>query len=49
MKYSGDTDFYKIDTLTVKSNFQAERGTVDPAKMSVKLLAGELKTAAINQ
>lgn len=49
MKYASDTIFYKIDTVTVKSNYQAVAGEVDPAKMSVTSLTNDLSTAAVNQ
>ena len=49
MKYASDNIFYKIDTVTVKSNYQAVAGEVDPAKMSVTSLTNDLSTAAVNQ
>jgi hypothetical protein len=49
MKYASDTIFYKIDAVTVKSNYQAVAGEVDPAKMSVTSLTNDLSTAAVNQ
>ena len=48
MKYSSDTIFYKIDEITVGSNYQAVKGTVEPAKMIVTSLTEDLSTAAVN-
>lgn len=47
MRYTGDTVYYKIDTLTAASNFQATMGTI--SSMSVTNVFGDFTTYADNQ
>jgi hypothetical protein len=49
VKFAGDKIFYKIDTVTVVSGYQATAGVIDGAKMRVTSLSDDLSTAAVNQ
>ena len=48
MKYASDTIYYKIDTFTGPSNYQATFGTIQGSEMKVSSLTGDLHTAATN-
>ena len=49
MKYTTDSIYYKIDTVTADSNFIAEPGSIESSKMVVTSLTNDLSTSATNQ
>ena len=49
MKYTADSIYYKIDTFTGASNFNAVPGTMEAAKMQVLSLSQKPMTSVLNQ
>jgi hypothetical protein len=49
MQYTGDPQWYKIDTETIPSNFVAQTGYIAAATMKTVSVYGDLSTYANNQ